>query len=604
MDNKRKGFQGLKLNTKFTLVIILITAIPIGILTGVLFYNMEQNTVREQNGYMEYKMKQARETIHTGIDSINMSTQFFMSDSDMNEVLCRAVSGESISTSELIDFQSTDVKNLERLVYNNPMLYAVRIYSTTDSVQEMMPILYRSRRMQNMEWSHQSDVTGWKYGYYDEAFSAQTGKNEQIMSLVTPITHYKYGTIGYVEASEYMSTMFPCLYDNLENEYSCFIDHDGNYYFGGQDGSKYERTLKRLFETYEPSDTDIYYQNKFGENLLITILPIEEYEGYLIQVKDITQSINSVYHSRNWFIVIAILILVILSFVISRIVNTMLKQLYIIISNMHKVQKGDLNARIEVKSDDEMGELGTQLNRMLDQVQKLMKENIDREVLAKNSEIRALQNQINAHFIYNVLESIKMMAEIDEEYEISDAITALGKLLRYSMRWVSGNVSLREELDYIKNYLVLINLRYDFSVILSLNLNEAMLNQELPKMSLQPIVENAVLHGIEPTAEDATIYIKGWYEENDCVIEITDAGSGMTDEQFEELQLRMRDAVEPKGGSGKSNGIGLKNVHDRIQMAFGKGYGLSFATKLGCYTKVAVRLPRKESKQNENIINR
>lgn len=101
--------------------------------------------------------------------------------------------------------------------------------------------------------------------------------------------------------------------------------------------------------------------------------------------------------------------------------------------------------------------------------------------MVKNSEIRALQNQINAHFIYNVLESIKMRAEIDEEYDISDAVTSLGKLLRYSMKWVSGNVLVEQELEYIKNYMALINLRFDYEIYLSLNLPEIILQQEFPK---------------------------------------------------------------------------------------------------------------------------
>ena len=200
-----------------------------------------------------------------------------------------------------------------------------------------------------------------------------------------------------------------------------------------------------------------------------------------------------------------------------------------------------------------------------------------------------MQNQINAHFIYNVLESIKMMAEIDEKYEISDAITALGKLLRYSMRWVSGNVKLEEELEYIKSYMVLINLRYDYEIILSLNLPEELLSQEIPKMSLQPIVENAILHGIEPLSEDSTIYIKGWVEKDDCIIEISDTGQGMTDAQVRALEDKINGAVEESGGDG--HGIGLKNVQDRIHMSFGGNYGIRIASKYGCYTKIAIRLP-------------
>jgi len=596
MKKKKDHEFVLKLNIRFTLVIILITAIPIGILAGFLFYNMEKNTISEHYSYMEYKMTQTESNIAKMLDSINMSTQFFLSDDEMESVLCAAASGEKLSTEELIDFQTSDIKYLERLVYNNPLLYSVRIYSVSDNVQEMMPVLYNFSRMKKLAWGENSDVSGWHFGYFDTAFSSlTTAQNEQIMSNVSVMKNYKYGEIGYIEAAVYMSTMFPSLYEFSDNEFSCFIDADGNHYYGSQNAGDFEDIIDSIQKEYEPNGTEVYYDKSFGKNLLISIYPVDEFGGYLIQVEDISDAVNHVYWLRNLFIFVVIVMLIALSFVISLIVKRMLRQLYLIIASMGKIEGGDLDTRIERLRNDEMGQLGSQLNRMLDRIQELMQENVNREVLIKNSEIRALQNQINAHFIYNVLETIKMMAEIDEEYEISDAITALGKLLRYSMRWVSGNVSLREELEYIKNYLVLMNLRYDFTIFLSVNLNDSMMDQELPKMSLQPIVENAVLHGIEPMAEDATIYIKGWYEGEDCIIEITDAGSGMTDEQHEKLVHRMNGEVEPTGGNSKSNGIGLKNVHDRIQMAFGKEYGLSFATKLGLYTKVAVRLPRKEA---------
>ena len=271
------------------------------------------------------------------------------------------------------------------------------------------------------------------------------------------------------------------------------------------------------------------------------------------------------------------------------IVKHLLRHLYEILKTIHEVQKGRLEERIEVVSDDEMGELATELNHMLDRIQVLMQENFDRELLAKNSQIRALQNQINAHFIYNVLESIKMMAEIDEEYTISDAVTSLGKLLRYSMRWVNGNVLVSEELEYIQNYIVLINLRFDNEITLSVKLPDELLEQEIPKMSLQPIVENSVLHGLEEMTEDSTIYIKGMIAGEDCIIEVSDAGVGMSEEQVKHLEEKIAGKLEADGGRG--HGIGLKNVQDRIHIAFGEKYGLKIYSKEGCYTKVEVRLP-------------
>lgn len=326
-----------------------------------------------------------------------------------------------------------------------------------------------------------------------------------------------------------------------------------------------------------------------GQHLIVSYLPLQELNGTLLCVKNITSNIHHVYRMRNTFVAVMLVFLVVLTFFINAIVKHLLKQLYEILRAIRRVQGGDLDVVIEHCGPDEMGELGTQINKMLTRIKQLMDDNLKREMLVKNSEIRALQNQINAHFIYNVLESIKMMAEIDEEYDISDAVTSLGKLLRYSMKWVSGNVLVEQELEYIKNYMALINLRFDYEIYLSLNLPEIILQQEIPKMSLQPIVENAIYHGIEQMAEDTNIYIKGRVEGNDCVIEITDAGRGMTEEEMAQLRQKIAGELDSSGGSG--NGIGLKNVQDRIQIAFGGAYGIEVASQIGCYTKIIVRIP-------------
>lgn len=587
----RQRYDSIKLNIKFTCLTILVTVIPIAVLAGVLFYNMEQNVVKEHKNYMEYKAQQSMNRVNTGMDSLSMSTQFFLADDQMKELLISSKKGKEFSTQELLEFQKTDIKNLERLVNNNPLLYAVRIYSATDQIQEMMPILYNNTRMNNMEWAQKNYLEGWYFGYYDSSFSSLIlSQEDALVGMLTRIEDYQFGTLGIIEAAMKMETMFPELYDKSASEWSFLVKTDGSVVYGNN-APEYAKTAVNsiLTDLAESSESSIYKKSKYG-NYVICYTDIANMGVRLIQIQDITENVHNVYHMRTIFIVTMIFLLTILSFFINNIVKRMLRQFYTILGTIYQVQEGDLTARIELHSYDEMGELAGQLNKMLERIEVLMEENITREVLVKNSEIRALQNQINAHFIYNVLETIKMMAEIDEKYEISDAITSLGKLLRYSMRWVSGNVLLSEELEYIKNYIALMNLRYDFKVYLSLQLPEALMDQEIPKMSLQPIVENAILHGIEPVSEDATIYIKGWMEEDICIVEITDAGCGMTEEQLEKLRTKIAGKVEPSGGKG--HGIGLKNVQDRLQMAFGPAYGLSIATKEGCYTKVAIRMPR------------
>ena len=584
----------MKLNVKFTAVIIGTLLLPLAILTTILFYNTEQNVIDENLSYMEKTSERNDVQIENNIDSINMSTQFFLTDDEMRDVLLRAVKGENLTTEEILFFYENDVADLERLVNSNPVLYSVRVFSVSDNVQEMMPVFYRKNRMDKLAWSHLENISGWQFSHKDTIFpSLVTEHSKELVSLVTPIKEYGYGVIGYVEASMEMETMFPSLYEQVENEWSCFVLDNGTVLYGTNKQEDSEILMEQLKQRSNPEDKtkDTLYVPLKDKKLVVSYQTIREMDGILVMIQDISDEIHGVTRTRNTYLFAMVAIMLLGIVLVSSIVNHMLRQFYVIMDGIRKIQAGDLNVRIEERSNDEMGELSTQLNKMLDRIRDLMEENLSRELLVKNSEIRVLQNQISAHFIYNVLESIKMMAEIDEEYEISDAITSLGKLVRYSMKGVARNVVLRDELEYSKNYMVLINLRFDYDIYLSTNIPEELLDQEIPKMSLQPIVENAIMHGIEQMAEDTNIYIKGIIEDNICMIQVTDAGVGMSEEEVEALRQKIKGDMEVSGGKG--HGIGLKNVQDRITMAFGAGYGLEIDSMLGCYTKVTMRLPRK-----------
>lgn len=606
MKKWKERFSGLKLNTKFTIVILLLLIFPIAILAGVLFYNMEQNVISENMNYMQYTMQRNLDNVQKNVDAINMTTQFFLSNEALRTVLNASVTGEKMTTEQVLDFYGSEIAALERLVNNNPGIYGVRVYAVNEGVQEMMPILYRKSRMERQTWAAREEakeLVGWKYGYQDRIFEGRGG-DVPIAALITKMQDYENGCIGIVEAAITMPSMFPSLYENIEDEWSCFVEEEGGIYFGANEQETSLIFAREVIESgMEKEGIHTYYAKSKGQKRIVSYAYIKELGGTLISVQDITENIQQVYRMRNSFVVIMSLVLAGIVFLIHLIVKMLLKYLYEILKVIRKVQKGDLEVRLSDCGTDEMGELGTQINKMLDRIQNLMDESIKRELLVKDSEIRALQNQINAHFIYNVLESIKMMAEIDEEYAISDAITALGKLLRYSMRWVSSNVLVEEEIEYIKNYLALINLRFDYEIYLSMNIPPLLLRQEIPKMSLQPIIENAIYHGIEELAEDTNIYIKGSTQGEDCIIEITDAGRGMTQEQVEELRKKIAGKIETSGGSG--NGIGLKNVQDRIQMSFGERYGIEVASKMNCYTKITVRIPLQfqGGEENEDSIN-
>lgn len=604
----RRWWQGLKLNMKFTVIIVSMVWIPIVIFSLFLFRNMRENLLQAKSSGVSYEMQENYSRIVKNVESINMTMQFFANDQPLLDFLTSVRRGEKADTNRLRNFYRENIASLERLVNNNLYLYQVRVYAPSDTMQEMMPILYRQSRMERLAWAKQEEAAweGWHFDYEDMLFdSFVRDQSRKILSSVMKLDTYSDGSIGVVEVAMRMDTMFPHMYDGTKVQWCSFLDEAGNIYLGNEDTDEKRKLLAEVLkeedgqrenagvsETVREEADDLGQVRSLrlnGTQYIVGIMPVKELNGTWIQVYDMSGDMGGIQKQQNIFMAIMFGLLLLLALFISRIVKGLLSQFYHILFSIRQIQKGDLNTLIETKDSGEMQELAEQINEMMAQIRRLMEDNINREVLAKNAEIKALQNQINAHFIYNVLESIKMMAEIDEEYEISDAVTQLGSLLRYSMRWVSGNVTVREELEYIRNYLALMNLRFDYEIYLSENLPDIILMQEIPKMSLQPIVENAIYHGIEQMAEDTNIYIKGKVEGSDCVIEVTDAGNGMSEETLSEVRRKIAGEVDVSAEKG--HGIGLKNVQDRIRLSFGKSYGIEIASKLGCYTKVSMRIP-------------
>lgn len=601
MKKWKEKLASLKLNQKLTLLILVALVIPVGFFMLLLFQTINENSKKEVIQNVTYDLQKSRRTIEQNVEMCNLSTQVVVSNQVLNDYLIRFYQNETFDAKELLEFYKSEINSIEKIVNSNPYLYQIRIYVDSETMKEMMPLLYTNDRMFQLEWAKGAKIDSgvWHYDYKDTLFPQYVlSSTDHIVSLVTNLTDYEEGTYAVTEVATTMQTMFPDIYTITEGESTCFVDENGVFYYNTEEDEKWHRYAQTAFteltEEKTEADTTCHLMKIDGEDLVVGYEYVKVLNGYVLKMVSMEPAERQLANYRNLFLLLLIIILIALTGIFYYIVKKILHQFYAITDVVHEVQHGDMEVRITNCGKDEFGVLGKELNEMLDQIQKLMDENVKRELLMKDSQIRALQNQINAHFIYNVLESIKMMAEIDEKYEISDAVTSLGKLLRYSMRWNSQTVTVEEEVDYIKNYLALINLRFDYEIFLSLNMPEDIWKQEIPKMSLQPIIENAIYHGIEEIAEDTSIYMKGIIEEKQdgirsCCIKITDSGCGMTSAQVEELQKKINGEIEASGGAG--NGIGLKNVQDRIRISFGRDYGLTIASEEGRYTQVVVRIP-------------
>ena len=587
-----RAFAGWKLNRKFTLIIFLIVFIPVMALATILFGTTRQTLINEKIGAIRLDMEQMHARIQKTVDVCQITTQAFSANGSLLSYLRRVKSGAPIAAIDSLDFFRNDISTLGKLMYANPYLYQIRVYANSKTMPEMMPILYRTDRMLRLSWAQEPYLSGgWHFNYTDTLFPEYiTNQTRHLMSLVTTITDPIAGEVGIIETAVQMDNMLPDLFSATPLTFLCFVSGNGGRLYDDGPANPWQSGLDEILSLDGLQSGALYEQRKImGQEVVLAAIPVPELSGLLLQVVSLEPEVSAIRRQSAIFYASMAVFLAALALIINQVVKVVLRRFYDLSDAIGDVQKGNLDVIMPHSGNDEVSHIAVQINIMLEKIKLLMEDNTRRELMAKNAEIRALQNQINAHFIYNVLESIKMTAEVDEKYEISNAVTALGKLLRYSMKWASQMVTVRDEIEYIRNYVALINLRFEYCIFLSLRLPEEILAQKIPKMSLQPIVENAICHGLEQLAQDAYIYMKGTVENSDCLIEITDPGRGMTAEQLEALDKKLSGELEADGGAG--NGIGLKNVQDRLRITFGENYGLTILSRQGYYTKVIVRIP-------------
>jgi len=250
---------------------------------------------------------------------------------------------------------------------------------------------------------------------------------------------------------------------------------------------------------------------------------------------------------------------------------------------MGHVEQGDLAVRADIQSNDEVGQLGGSLNRMIGEMQVLIDTLIAEEQSKKELELEVLHAQINPHFLYNTLNTIKWMAKIQGSKSISNAVTALIKLLRISTNLGRDMITLREELDYVSNYVVIQKLRFNEAIHMAFQVAEDCLDLQVTKLILQPIVENAIIYGMEAGSSELHIVIEAHREPEALVISVTDDGPGIAPEVLRGIFREPTDV-------NKFSTVGLNNVNQRIKLYCGEQYGLTIDTELGRGTRVQVRL--------------
>ena len=433
-------------------------------------------------------------------------------------------------------------------------------------------------------------------GVVDDPIS--NANHEKIIPIVRPVyDEYSLEVIGwtYVEVSSRLFTDYLASYPQASDSQLFLTIGDKTY---GSSSSTWSDPAMPYTDfkpvtgtaTLDPGTQVFSVVSPNGEKRMLVRRPVEV-EGadgwYLSQVLS-QQQFNQqrmVYLLLIVGISAAIISLgCLLTILLNKIISQPIKRLSL---KIDAIADGDFSRDSEIEWNHELGSIGRGINNMSENIVTLMDKRVADEKQKKDLEYQILQSQINPHFLYNTLDSIKWIAVIQKNSGIVKAVTALSKLLKNMAKGVDQRVTLREELDFVRDYVTIEKLKYVEMFDLEVDIGEEILYEaRIVKLTLQPLVENAIFSGIEPGGKNGTIRIHA-YEKDKCLcIDVRDDGIGIPEEKIPEL---LNHSEKLKGDQMSS--IGMPNVDRRLKLIYGEEYGLSVESRVGEYTQITVRIP-------------
>lgn len=311
---------------------------------------------------------------------------------------------------------------------------------------------------------------------------------------------------------------------------------------------------------------------------------------YYFESSDIEKQLTNVYILQICIILFSIIIAVIASFLIAASMTKNIKRLK---KAMEIVENGDLDVRIDIRNKDEISRLGVSFNKMIASIKELYQKLYMEKIASQEARIRALQAQINPHFLYNTMETIDSMAIAGETESVSHMVRAISFCFKYAMDSRSMT-SLEVEISHVIQYFMIMKKRYRDKIDLKINLPDTLKQILIPRLSLQPIIENAILHGILKKPQGGFITV-------DCCcngdmkmeIRVEDNGIGMEEDRLMEINA----ALDGISNEDSTEHIGLMNVNSRFIYFFGSDYSVKLISQVGRGTTVLLLLPLEKSQE-------
>ena len=357
--------------------------------------------------------------------------------------------------------------------------------------------------------------------------------------------------------------------------YVFILDQNGNIVYHPSQQQLYNELQTENIDIVMNADTDTVVTGEGDDEKIYTLARSEITGWTIVGCMNMAELLKSSKEANNIYVMTAIVLVVIAMLISSFIARSITLPIQKLRDSMERVQEGDFKAAddLVIPSQNEIGSLTTSFNVMTHKIEDLMAQNVHEQELKRKSELKALQSQINPHFLYNTLDSLYFVAIMHGDDQMAEMVEALSDNFKLALNNGSKYIKVADSVKWMQGYMKLQNMRYNNRFELFVDISREILQRETITFIFQPFIENAMYHGLEPKIGKGKISLRGWQEQNNMIFTIEDDGVGIDDM------------------SRLENGYGVHNVIERIKLNYGEKYGVTFESSPGNGTKVTIVVP-------------
>lgn len=571
---------------KLVIIYVFCVLIPMMVAYWVIAYTIRNNEKNKQKINIDHVIERVSYNLNSVINECKLLSNYIIDDKILNEII-------SSKYNSPLDYYEKYNNLLEETTikdyYNLQNIYKVNIYVDNNTIVNSANILKIDKNIRNKEWYKQfvesnKDITI-TVEYDEEKKMFSDSNSTRVISIVRKLNSYKDGLEKIVKIDINYNNLLGSILNEQMNEKLYIVNRD-----------KIILSNKERYYPEENFKNVSYIDNKNilrEENLKIKE---GKTDWKIIFVEDNIRNIGFINKSKNLFINLIIFNLILPTMVITLISNSLTNRIRVINTYLDKIKNEEFNLIREVEGTDEIGSLIISYNLMVLKIKQLIevvfKEDAEKKTLQiskKQAELKALQSQVNPHFMFNTLETIRMRCIIKKENETAEIIEKLSLILRKTINWGDDNITISEEMIFVKNYIEIQKYRFGDKLSYSFYIQDECKGFKIPKLSILTFVENSCVHGVQNSIDNTSINVAIFKDNQYLYIEIYDTGEGIPKEKLQEIKEKIEKANFEIFKDSKS--IGMLNAYIRMKMYFNNDITFEIESNIDEGTDITLRVP-------------